>query len=1403
MDTLSELKELNQALSQDKKIDLLNGFKKAKALAEALDKRYGKALSEANTQMLNKPLNETVEEIEPTEEDFNLDPMSLLPKGEFEKKLPFNFRKDTAFIDEDFNSLLKPKQKKLNEAVQIVKSDLGNLAQDAEKMAVYVTIGAVNEEEANEILVRMVEYLDKAMEKTERLVAEESEMVNATIKWFDHASLEGKVVLPDGREFNLKLNQQDPKEHELVKSLKDGSMVSVELDPDLMDHKMVRLVGPMEKSNEDETMPYASDDKTKKADYAGQGDLGDLGEAPDPSEPKEELVATIYLDKEVPDDLFFRLEKELNHHAPDWGESELSKLLSDKPALNIHSRAYDKANSKGAVDYAVKFLKSHGFKITEIAEGDMGEDIPAPTDSEVENVPVTESMKKVFTYVLSEAVSLRSFLVPNDHQMARWMEKYLIQYWKKIFGVEIEKITGLKFKYDFSTGGGPDHGATASVQMMDKKNDIVINVQFEFEDQEGGALLKSITAYGKDIPETEVSTMEEIANLIQKKLNVAKEDITVPSATSQMGMNTTGAGATGKSTIGVNGEGVEEGKQKYTVKDWAGNYAFDPHGHQGSGHLHGPTHKFGSEEEAEEFLRKKLGNKYDSDKDEYSIVPVKEGVEETFSSVDGTVYEAGGQLDPMVRQYLETALWSSNDESTPQGGEPLDKSYDVSNISKKSVEKAKADCNEFYEQASEALKKAGHDIGKLDLGDLGHNFWLTRNGHGAGFWDGDYEKEVGDILTNVSDSFGEIDPYVSDDGEVVIESVLKVETVSILDEADPSLAPPKKWFDKMYKNVHKGNPDYSDQRVRDTIGSVWYHNLSKGKRKEIRGREGKKYAPAESSQKEIMKVGMGFGMGESLEERKLSYKQKKNLPDSAFVFPKERKYPIHDEAHAKNALARSSGKPEEKKVRAAVYKKYPSLKPKKESIDYLDESISELKSIATALAEAPAMTERFEPSFQIDADDEDDQEKMREFLEKYPTLKEQTIETPTGIQLSPKAKKDLQRTYKFFISQKEAEKRTDGAKAQATEHLKKLAKEYQPEHADKINIEPEYREFDNYVGSDAASISFTVSYGDQEKEFEPEALYYTGAHEGLGDAMLPTGWDWATWLMSDESPFYSEDFREAYASDQASSAMEQFAANLDESDIDRQFQKLLGKFDYSETETEESVSEAGPTGALKKVLAVVNQYEQEGKAHFSRNSNGDMAVWVRDPRMYGGSPNDHWAVANEIDEKIRKAGGRTLGVTPDPQSGNLLIRVSKIYPKSEGVQSEEGGTFCNDKEAYCDQETHNVTELNPQPLPPGKTRIKEEEEDEPQDDDAFISDARGGGVSVSYAEKHLGDFSDQDEAEEALAAAMKKSKFWPNVWWVSDHGNQHLMSKEFYKTHKVEGVEEKLEPLSMQGTFDP
>jgi hypothetical protein len=62
---------------------------------------------------------------------------------------------------------------------------------------------------------------------------------------------------------------------------------------------------------------------------------------------------------------------------------------------------------------------------------------------------------------------------------------------------------------------------------------------------------------------------------------------------------------------------------------------------------------------------------------------------------------------------------------------------------------------------------------------------------------------------------------------------------------------------------------------------------------------------------------------------KLTYEERKDLPKGDFVFPKTRRYPIEDAAHARDALARSSGKPEHAAVLAAVRKKFPEIEIEK------------------------------------------------------------------------------------------------------------------------------------------------------------------------------------------------------------------------------------------------------------------------------------------------------------------------------------------------------------------------------------------------------------------------------------------------------------------------------------------
>lgn len=106
-------------------------------------------------------------------------------------------------------------------------------------------------------------------------------------------------------------------------------------------------------------------------------------------------------------------------------------------------------------------------------------------------------------------------------------------------------------------------------------------------------------------------------------------------------------------------------------------------------------------------------------------------------------------------QYVKTALWSS----TGDDEEPLDENYSFTDIHKDSLKIMRGDISLFRDIAGGLLD---------DLDDTGvaHDFWLTRNGHGTGFWDGDYPEEIGEQLTELSEMFGEQYLLVGDDGMV-------------------------------------------------------------------------------------------------------------------------------------------------------------------------------------------------------------------------------------------------------------------------------------------------------------------------------------------------------------------------------------------------------------------------------------------------------------------------------------------------------------------------------------------------------------------------------------------------------------------------------------------------------------
>lgn len=115
------------------------------------------------------------------------------------------------------------------------------------------------------------------------------------------------------------------------------------------------------------------------------------------------------------------------------------------------------------------------------------------------------------------------------------------------------------------------------------------------------------------------------------------------------------------------------------------------------------------------------------------------------------------KLDSFTTGYVECALWSS----TGDNDEPLDQ-IDAK-LAPETLGKMVVDCQRFQAEHAELLEQAREVYGDTHAG---HDFWLTRHGHGAGFWDRDLPEELGDKLTEAAKAFGEFNLYVGDDGQI-------------------------------------------------------------------------------------------------------------------------------------------------------------------------------------------------------------------------------------------------------------------------------------------------------------------------------------------------------------------------------------------------------------------------------------------------------------------------------------------------------------------------------------------------------------------------------------------------------------------------------------------------------------
>lgn len=185
---------------------------------------------------------------------------------------------------------------------------------------------------------------------------------------------------------------------------------------------------------------------------------------------------------------------------------------------------------------------------------------------------------------------------------------------------------------------------------------------------------------------------------------------------------------------------------------------------------------------------------------------VAEMIEDSFDSlikeefnrlmeVDDPINLDQSNLNKILQGYLEAALWTEednlksqigddelgdNDQEEDESESEIDKlirltaefqrkpfmSFIVDNIDPDSKIQAYMDIKAFMDFAGkDAIMEAIQEKG---LERLGHDIWLTRNHHGAGFFDHSYEHEK--LLMDAAHKLKSVDMYITDDNRIVFSN---------------------------------------------------------------------------------------------------------------------------------------------------------------------------------------------------------------------------------------------------------------------------------------------------------------------------------------------------------------------------------------------------------------------------------------------------------------------------------------------------------------------------------------------------------------------------------------------------------------------------------------------------------
>ncbi len=147
-------------------------------------------------------------------------------------------------------------------------------------------------------------------------------------------------------------------------------------------------------------------------------------------------------------------------------------------------------------------------------------------------------------------------------------------------------------------------------------------------------------------------------------------------------------------------------------------------------------------------------------------------------------------MNAILNGYLECAIWTEEEKMSEDEDDEISSMYGLSDedddIDDKNqhddirnmIPKAEMTIDNVsdnakikaYNDIKKFLNYAGDAINGIEESQLGHDIWLTRNHHGAGFFDRGYPKNIAKKLDDAATKLGDEYLFIGEDGMIHFES---------------------------------------------------------------------------------------------------------------------------------------------------------------------------------------------------------------------------------------------------------------------------------------------------------------------------------------------------------------------------------------------------------------------------------------------------------------------------------------------------------------------------------------------------------------------------------------------------------------------------------------------------------